>query len=168
MVITTAQVHSTKPQLKSLHADGVNPVHGVLDVCDDENLWQCSLLKIRHHVLRWSTIPQKPLIIINFTRNTIPSKISKHFLEWLTWTLQDLFTRASANESFLDKLGLANITPIFKKGNRAKKNCGPASVFLSASKVFERLIKKQTVSYVDKFLSTYFFVYWKEREPKKR
>ena len=155
MVITTAQVHSTKPQLKSLHADGVNPVHGVLDVCDDENLWQCSLLKIRHNVFRWSTIPQKPFIIINFTRNTIPSKISKHCSEWITWTLQDLFTRASANESFLDKLGLVNITPIFKKGNPAKNNCGPASVLLSASKVFER----QTVSYVHKFLSTYFFVY---------
>ena len=155
MVITTAQLHSAKPQLKSLHADGVNPVHGVLDVCDDKNLWQCSLLKIRHNVFRWSTISQKPFIIINFTRNTIPSKISKYCLKWITWALQDLFTRASANESFQDKLGLVNITPIFKKGNRAKKNCGPASVLLSASKVFER----QTVSYVHKFLSTYFFVY---------
>ena len=34
------------------------------EICDGEDLWQCSQLKIRLNAFRWSTIPQKQIIII--------------------------------------------------------------------------------------------------------
>ena len=48
VVITTAQLHSTKPEL------------------DGEDLWQWSRLEIRLNTFRRSTIPQKQFIIIIF------------------------------------------------------------------------------------------------------
>ena len=37
VVIITAQLHSTKPELK--FCEGSNPVHGVPEICDAEDLW---------------------------------------------------------------------------------------------------------------------------------
>ena len=51
MIITTAQVHSTKPELRSRIRDG-------------EDLLHWSRLEIRLDTFRWSTIPQKQLTII--------------------------------------------------------------------------------------------------------
>ena len=51
MIITTAQVHSTKPELRSRIRDG-------------EDLLDWSRLEIRLDTFRWSTIPQKQLTII--------------------------------------------------------------------------------------------------------
>ena len=59
MVITTAQLHSTKPELRFS-----NPVRGGLEIRDGEDLWQWSLLEIRLNAFRRSTIPQKRFIII--------------------------------------------------------------------------------------------------------
>ena len=52
VVITNAQLHSTKPELT--FSAGSNPVRGVSKI----------LLEIRLNVFRRSTIPQKQLIII--------------------------------------------------------------------------------------------------------
>ena len=45
MVITTAQLYSTKPKLR--FCAGSNPAHGVSEIRDDQDLWQWSRLKIR-------------------------------------------------------------------------------------------------------------------------
>ena len=55
--VTTAHFHSTKPELR-FYA-GSNPVCGVSEIRDGEDLWQRSRLEIRLNALRRSTIPQK-------------------------------------------------------------------------------------------------------------
>ena len=61
VVITTAQLHSTKPEFS--FCTGSNTACGMLEICDVENLWQWSQLQIRLNPFRWSTIPQKQFII---------------------------------------------------------------------------------------------------------
>ena len=46
MVITTAQLHLTKPEL--WYCAGPNYACDMLEICDGENLWQWSWLEIRH------------------------------------------------------------------------------------------------------------------------
>ena len=62
VVVTTAQLHSTKPGLR--FCTGSNPARGVSEIRDGENLWQWSQLEIRLNTFRRSTIPQKQFIII--------------------------------------------------------------------------------------------------------
>ena len=64
------------------------------------------------------------------------------------------------NHCFPDNLKLADITPIFKKDDATlAKNYRPVSVLPCASKLFERIIQKQLMSYVDKHLSPYLCGY---------
>ena len=62
MVITTAQLHLTKPELRL--CAGSNPACGVSEIHDVEDLWKWSLLEIRLNAYRRSTIPQKQFTII--------------------------------------------------------------------------------------------------------
>ena len=62
VVITTAQLHSTKPELR--FCAGSNPARGVSEIRDGEDLWQWSRLEIRLIAFRQSIIPQKQFIII--------------------------------------------------------------------------------------------------------
>ena len=63
VVITTAQLYSTKPELR--FCAGSNPSRGLSEIRDGENLWQWSRLEIRLNAVCRSTIPQKQFIIIN-------------------------------------------------------------------------------------------------------
>ena len=56
VVITTAQLHSTKPEQRFLR--------GVSEIRDGEDLLQCSWLEVRLNAFRRSTITQKQFIII--------------------------------------------------------------------------------------------------------
>ena len=62
MVITTAQLHSTKFELG--FCAGSNPTRSVSEIRDGEDLWQLSRLEVRLNAFRRSTIPQKQIIII--------------------------------------------------------------------------------------------------------
>ena len=62
VVITTARLHSTNPELR--FCAGSYPGRGVSEIRDGEDLWQCSRLKIRLNTFRLSTIPQKQFTII--------------------------------------------------------------------------------------------------------
>ena len=61
LVITTAQLHSTEPELK--FCAGSNPARGVSEIRDSEDFWQLCWLEIRLNTFRRSTIPQKQFII---------------------------------------------------------------------------------------------------------
>ena len=65
VVITTAQLNSTKPELRFCATS--NPAFGVSGIRDGEDLWQWSWLEIRLNAFRRSTIPQKQFIIIIIT-----------------------------------------------------------------------------------------------------
>ena len=56
VIITTAQIHSTKLQLK--FCAGSNPARGLSEIRDGEDLWQWPRLEIRLNAFRPSTIPQ--------------------------------------------------------------------------------------------------------------
>ena len=56
-VITAAELHSTKPELRFC-AD-LNPAYGVSEIHDVEGLWQWSRLEIRLNAFHRSIIPQK-------------------------------------------------------------------------------------------------------------
>ena len=57
VVITTAQLYSSKPELKFCPVS--NLACGVLEIHDGEDLWQWSRLEIRLNDFRQSVIPQK-------------------------------------------------------------------------------------------------------------
>ena len=59
VVITTAQFHSTKPEI--MFCAGSNPSCGVLEIRGGEDLWQWSRLEIRINASRRSTIPKSNL-----------------------------------------------------------------------------------------------------------
>ena len=56
VVITTTQVHSTKPKLG--FCANSNTTCGVSEICSGENLWQWSWLEIRLNAFRQSNIPK--------------------------------------------------------------------------------------------------------------
>ena len=62
VVITTAQLHSTKPELRL--CTGSNLACNVSEICNCEDPWQWSWLEIRLNAFCRSTIPQKQFIII--------------------------------------------------------------------------------------------------------
>ena len=57
VVITTAQLHSFKPEL--MFCASSNPVHGVTQIRDNEDLWRWSRLELTLNVFRRSNTPQK-------------------------------------------------------------------------------------------------------------
>ena len=79
-VITTAQLHSIKPELR--FCAGSNPAHNVLEIHYGEDLWQWSRLEMRLNPFHQSTILQKQFIIIHhwFAKSVANSKYIS-----LTW-----------------------------------------------------------------------------------
>ena len=62
VIITTAQLHSTKPELR--FCAGSSPARGMSEIRDGDDLWQWFRLEIRLNAFCQSTIPQKQFIII--------------------------------------------------------------------------------------------------------
>ena len=79
VVITTAQLHLTKPGLR--FRAGPNHILSMPDICDRENLWQWFWLKIRHKTFHWSNISQKQIIIVH-----LPS-VGVIFKTYISWHL---------------------------------------------------------------------------------
>ena len=58
--------------------------------------------------------------------------------------------------TFPSVLKLANITLVFKKGHKgSKENYRPVSILPVISKIFEKLLWKQIIPFMDQFLSKY-------------
>ena len=65
-----------------------------------------------------------------------------------------------SQHKFSDNLKLADVTPVFKKDDaNLTKNYRPVSVLPIVSKIFERLLQKQTISYIDQYLSNFLCDY---------
>ena len=78
MVITTAQLHSTKPELR--FCTGSNSARSMSEIHNDEDLWQWSWLEIRLNAFRWSSIPQKQFIIIIIGQSHL--QFYGHVIHW--------------------------------------------------------------------------------------
>ena len=93
--------------------------------------------------------------IIKATRNTnIPVRILKQNSDIFGNYICDFFNEYIDKDVFSSVLKYANITTVFQKRFRGSKdNYGPASILPSISKIFEKLLSKQIIMYMNKFLS---------------
>ena len=83
VVITTTQLDSTKPELR--FCTGANPVHGVLEIRDDEDLWQWSRQEKGLNAFLRSTIPQKQFIIVIRWQTDLPEAQPLKTYLLMTW-----------------------------------------------------------------------------------
>ena len=76
--------------------------------------------------------------------------------------MQKRFIEILRTGNFLDRLKLADITPVFKKNNPLEKeNYRPAGVLPVVSKILERIMQKQVTLFRQKVLSPYLCGYRK-------
>ena len=77
-------------------------------------------------------------------------------------SIQSLVNDSINNNSFPNKLKLAEILPLHKKEDACKKeNYRPISILPSISKVFERVMQKQIAKHTEKYLFKHMFGYRK-------
>ena len=89
--------------------------------------------------------------------NDIPIRILKQNFDIFRNYICDFFNECVDKGVSPSTLKNANITPVFKKGLRGSKdNYRPVSSILPIiSKIFQKLLSKQKIIYMDKFLSKY-------------
>jgi len=101
------------------------------------------------------------------TFQNIPCKLLKQNAEVCTPVLTKIINKEFKEFSFPNKLKNADITSIFKRDKKKKKdptdtkNYRPVSVLPSTSKVFERLMKIQIADFITEKLSPYLCGYRK-------
>ena len=92
----------------------------------------------------------------------IPIRFLKENVDIICPKLKDILNNCIDLGIFPDRLKLADITPIFKSGDRTtKKNYRPVSILNIISKLFEKLMNKQFVNYIDQHLSQHLCGYRK-------
>ena len=101
------------------------------------------------------------------TYENIPAKILKKVSDVCIPVLLKIWNGEIINENiFPHELKLADVTPIFKKEDTTlAKNYRPVSVLPTVSKIFEKLIQKQLVAYIDQYLSPFLCGYRKGYSP---
>ena len=86
----------------------------------------------------------------------VPSKIIKMNSDIFADFLYQNFNVAIATSVFPQNLKNANITPVFKKGDRnSETNYRSVSILPNVSKIYERCLYKQMSKFFDKILSKY-------------
>ena len=91
----------------------------------------------------------------NGTFRDIPSKCLKLSSNEIALHLLHIWNHQIIDQNiFQSLLKLADVTPVFKKGDpQSIKNYRPVSVLPNASKVFERIMLKQILEQMNKYLS---------------
>ena len=97
----------------------------------------------------------------NGTFQNIPSNRLKEMSEVSAPFLTNVWNiEIVSQHKFSYNLKLADVTPVFKKDDaNLTKSYRPVSVLLIVSKIFERLLQKQTISYIDQYLSNFLCGY---------
>ena len=97
------------------------------------------------------------------TSNSIPAKVLKKTSDICNKNLLYIWNHEIIkNKSFPSNLKLAEISPIFKKDDPTlAKNYRPISVLPCLSKIFERIIQGQLLTYIEKHLSPFLCGYRK-------
>ena len=84
----------------------------------------------------------------------VPTKILKENADIFAYFLHTNFNEFVKKSKFPSALKQANITPVFKKGEReCKNNYRPVSIFSNVSKIFQRIIFRKISNYMDSFFS---------------
>ena len=88
------------------------------------------------------------------TFKNIPANILKQNADICTPIWLDLINYSFQNNEFPDKLKVADIKSVFKKGDSTNvKTYRPVSVLPVTSKIFERIMQTQITDYISDFLS---------------
>ena len=87
--------------------------------------------------------------------DTIPSQTLRDSSDISARNLLNIWNnKILGNKVFTQELKLANVTPIFKIDDATLcKNYRPISVLSSTSKIFERIIQNQLVTFIEEFIS---------------
>ena len=122
-----------------------------------ENMFTFSSVRVEEILSEISSLDSKKA----GTFKNIPKKHLKETNNICSEYLRNVWNNEIVlNHCFPDNLKLADITPFFKKDDATlAKNYRPVSVLPCASKLLERIIQKQCMSYVDKHLSPYLCGY---------
>ena len=89
-------------------------------------------------------------------KNDIPTKIIKANVDIFSKFLHNEFNKSLDISKFPNNMKLADVTPVFKKGNRFdKENYRPVSILSNQSKIFEKCIYKQILNFFDSNFSKY-------------
>ena len=138
-----------------------------VDIAIDKFKSHPSILKIREHItvpskITFSRVSEENVLdlIADFntrkatTFNNIPGEVLKRYAQTYSEKITELINQSIEHHNFPDKLKLADIFPIYKKGDRnLATNFRPVSVLPYISKLYERILHQQIQSSVDKFLS---------------
>ena len=90
--------------------------------------------------------------------NDIPMKMLILTNDICSKYITNIYNDAIHSSVFPKSLKEANVTPIFKKGDKtAKQNYRPISLLPCVSKLFERHMYNQIIAYIDNKLSPYLF-----------
>ena len=93
------------------------------------------------------------------TFGNIPARVLKNSSDICSESVQLIFNSCIQNGAFPDLLKLADVTSLHKSEVKpSKKNYRPVSVFPTVSKVFERLMDKQIIDYMQSYLSSHLFI----------
>jgi len=135
-----------------------------------------SIIQIKEHVTIESKFSFSPTTIGDiqseikclkekkaFPYMNIPIRRLKEMVHVVSKPLKDIFNEEIIGKrKFPSELKLADVSPIFKKLESIhKENYRPISVLPVVSKIFERIIDKQTNAYMEKYLSPYLCGYRK-------
>ena len=95
-------------------------------------------------------------------QNDIPTKILIGSNDIVCNYLSSIYNNSKNNQNYPLSLKVADVTPIHKSKERTLlKNYRPVSLIPVISKLYERNMYDQIISYMDKFLSPYLFGYRK-------
>ena len=94
----------------------------------------------------------------------IPTKLIKELRYVISKPLAEVWNiQLIRDKTFSGRLKLGDITPVFKAlQNTLKKNYRPITVLIVVSKIFEKIMDKQTNEFIENFLSKYLCGYRKE------
>ena len=93
---------------------------------------------------------------------SIPINIILKNKDILAEPIYNFINNDISNNNFPNSLKLADISAIYKKGDAtSEKNYRPVSVLPAISKIYERVIQKQLLKYIDNHLSKYLCGYRK-------
>ena len=96
------------------------------------------------------------------TENDIPVKILIESQDIVGDHLSKIYNTSKEDHIFPQKLKMADVVPIHKKGNTTSlKNYRNVSLIPVISKIFERDMDNQIMAYIDRYLSPYLFGYRK-------
>ena len=91
-------------------------------------------------------------------QNDLPAKILRGSSDIVSKYLSKIYNTATKETTFPQSLKVADVTPIHKKEDKTmKKNYRPIGLIPITSKLFERNMYNQIISYINKYLSPYLF-----------